>query len=785
MIRQIINLTTQNKNFIMFITAFIYIIGIFVYFTNYAVFICTVLSVLAVISILKNYISPKLVIFWTFIFYFGFINCTIQIKNSDKLCNIAPQREIILEGQVLSIPNSNFRDRTRFFFKTNEGKTLATIYSKNENFSDIKIGNYYKIKGILKIPSEAVNPSQFDYGGYLKNFNTYTVFYADLKNVQNLDKPLELKWKIFQSLNDTRNEILKTHKKYLKSPNAEILGGIVFGDDAIAPPDEIKNAFINSGLLHILAASGMNVAFIYGFWFFFLRKIFKFPFNLTVISGMFVVVLYAFMTGLGASVVRATIMLLFILAGKLINRDTHSIALLSLVAMLMLIYNPAYINDVSFQLSFLVTFGLLLSASFLANNDTSFKGRFVGMLKDAVLIPFIAQIWVAPLQMFYFNTFSPYSIFANISVVIFLPFISFCGFVSSILALIKPIADTVCKVFDFVLNPFITELVNISEYFSKLPHSQIITTHPSSFQVILYYTTILLIILLLKKYSRGILYIVIFCISLIVLSTIHIPNKNLEIISFAVQNADAFLIKSPKNKYFVIDTAKSGYKNGKSQAEMIILKYMKDNGIKNIEGMIITHFDNDHSGGAVDIFKYAKVKNTYINSYNNDSKTSKEIYKTIKPLTLAKNNTLIYKEPNFEIRLFLVENPPSDNEGSIITEIHYNNFTMLFMGDAGIFAYNKLKQNLSKNITILKVGHHGAKGVIDADMIKDLNPDYSIISSAPNDYKHPHALTLNTLRKHNVLRTDINNSIKIIFNKESYKIYTFNKELKKYLKYTK
>lgn len=96
----------------------------------------------------------------------------------------------------------------------------------------------------------------------------------------------------------------------------------------------------------------MNVAFIYGFWVFFMRRI-RAPFKITVLSGMILVIFYTMMTGMGASVLRAALMLLLILAGKLIDRDAHTISLLSFVATILLIYNPAYINDVGFQLSLL------------------------------------------------------------------------------------------------------------------------------------------------------------------------------------------------------------------------------------------------------------------------------------------------------------------------------------------------------------------------------------------------------------------------------------------------
>ena len=777
MLRQILNYTAQNKNLLMLITALLYILGVSAYFTNIGLILSVFVSILGIICVAKNYFSPKLVLFWMFIFYFGFVNSILKIKNTDELFQAAPKK-CILEGQIVSIPNSNFSDKTKFFFKTDKGKTLVTVSSKNEDFSNLKIGNYYKIKGKLRSPFEAVNPSQFDYGKYLKNFGTFTVFYAENSDVEYINSDLDFKWKFMQILNDTRTRIIDTHKNYLKSPNLEILGGIVFGDDAVAPPDYIKTTFINSGLLHILAASGMNVAFIYGFWFFILNKLLRCPFKIAVSTGMLVILFYALMTGLGASVIRATIMILFILAGKLIDRDTHSIALLSLVAMIMLIYNPAFINDVGFQLSFLVTFGLLVSSNILTKD----KNKFIAFCKDTVLIPIIAQIWVAPLQMFYFNTFSLYSIFANIASVIFLPFISFGGFISSIFALFSPISQLICKIFDSVLNPFLTGLVKVSTFFANLPYSLITTTHPNILQLLIYYIIILLITLMFTYFSKKLVYAAAGLVLVLLVSAINIPNNKLEIIAFAVQNADAFLIKTPQNKYFMIDTAKSGYRGGKSQAEIIILKYLKDKGIKNIEGLIITHFDNDHSGGAVDLYKKLNIKNVYVNSLTDTSKTSKEIYKTIKPLTLVENKKIIYSEPNLMIKTYTAKIPKNDNENSIITELKSYDFEMLFMGDAGILAYENLKNDLPKNLTVLKLGHHGAKNVINSEMLNRLNPKYVLILNAQNDKNHPHILTLNTLRKTPILRTDLNNSIKIISDKNDKRIYSFDKEKHKYSK---
>lgn len=615
----------------------------------------------------------------------------------------------------------------------------------------------------------------------MRNFDTFTVFYTD--NAKLLNGRLTLKWKFYQNLNKLRNKIINVHAKYLKSPNLEILGGIVFGDDAVAPPDYIKASFVNSGLLHILAASGMNVAFIYGFWVFFMRRI-RAPFKLTVLTGMGVVIIYTFMTGLGASVIRAALMLLFILAGKLIDRDAHTVSLLAFVAMLMLIYNPAFINDVGFQLSFIVTFGLLTTANVIFEKYK--ESKIPDWLIGAILIPVIAQIWVAPIQMFYFNTFSTYSVLANVLSMPFLSVISFGGFISSIIAILTPFTDKICMLSDIILNFILNILVFISDFFAGLPHSLLTTTHPNIFQLFIYYGIVLFVTMSIKTgFNKRLVSTCILLFTILLLSLINIPSNDLQIIAFDVQNADCFLIKTPRNKYFIIDTGRAGYKGSKAQANSIIIKYLKDRGIKNIEGMIITHFDNDHSGGAVDIMKNLNVKQVYINSFEDKSMTSTNIYKTLKelkiPSQIPNNNKSIYSENSLNMQTYLAE-AEEDNEKSIITLLSYKDFDMLFTGDAGTDAFNKLKKDIPHNIEVLKVGHHGGPHVVSSEMLNHLNTKVSVISTGPNAFGHPNKGTLDILRKTDIYRTDRHNSIKIITDGQRYTMYTFNKDKKKYQK---
>ncbi|DAB22139.1 TPA: DNA internalization-related competence protein ComEC/Rec2 [Candidatus Gastranaerophilales bacterium HUM_22] len=792
MIKDLCTVVCRNKNLLMLLTAGIYILALYSALSGHTLLFSVLITFAFAAFLIKDYFKPKYILIWILIFYFGIYNTTSRLKDTDELLNLAPVNSVI-SGQILSIPQDKGKDKISFFFKVNKieydgnvrefdnEKVLVTL-NTNEK---LKIYDYYKIKGRLSVPFKAGNPSQFDYGNYLRNFNVYAVFYG-AKGAEPvfLNSDLSAREKVLQWINDYREKIISIHSNYLTSPNLEILGGIVFGDDAVSPPENIKQSFINSGLLHILAASGMNVAFIFSFFFFFLSAL-KVNYKVNISAGIVMVIVYSLMTGLGASVVRATFMLVFVLIGKLIDRDAHSISLLAFVAFLMLLYNPMYINDVGFQLSFIVTFGLLIMTPFLMRG----KNKFVNWVIGTVSIPIIAQLWVMPIQIFYFNNISLYSVFANIMSVPILSVISFGGFVSSLIATITP--PFICRCFDFVLNPMLTLLVNISDFWGKLPNAAIQTTHPSVFQIILYYAVLLLITALMDKnirenYLKPIKLALPVLMLVLCLSQISFPNHNLEITAFDVGNADAFLIKTPDNKYLMIDTAKSGYNGGKSQAKMLILKYLMDRGIKNIDTIIVTHFDNDHCGGAVDLMEGVSVKNLYVNSLNHDSNAAKQIYKRANlrgvKLILAENNQTVIDKDGLVIRNYICNEPGvGDNESSVLTLLHYKNFSMLFTGDSGVDTFMKLKNFLPQNITVLKVGHHGANGVVNKEMLEYLNPKYALISTGINKFGHPTIYTVAILRDRTILRTDINNSIRFVVNDKGYNTFVFDTKKKKYI----
>ncbi len=554
------------------------------------------------------------------------------------------------------------------------------------------------------------------------------------------------------------------------------MGGIVFGDDAVSPSDEVRQAFINSGLLHLLAASGLNVALIFGIWWFIASRL-ALPYRFNIISGMALVVFYSTMTGFPPSILRSMIMLLFVLFGKLIDREADGLSLVFFAGFILLLFSPQMLFDVGFQLSFIVTIALIYCMPIISNAlpEKLHKKKWLftpsGII-CAAFVPFVAQLSVAPIQAHYFNTFTPYSLFANLCVMPFIGLISFFGFLSSILGALN--LDFMMLILDKCVDPFISALLWISYFFSNLKGSIITIPSPSLLQVSLYYLFIWIFFNNLKNSFKVKKELVFLGVAILIFATtfIKIPNHNFEILTFDVRNADSFLITTPQNKHIMIDTASASYK-GKTQAEVIIKKYLTDRSIKNIDYLVLTHFDSDHSGGAVDILKNFKVGKVLAENRNPDTKSSKQLANYIKenkiPLERAKNNEMIYSEPDFEVKTFVGPlDLKSDNENSVIVLINYKGKSSLFMGDGSVIEYEKVKKYLPKKIDILKIGHHGAKGSVNDKMLKELKPEFAIISTGYNAYGHPSPETLGALSKNNVsaLSTKELGAIRFVYNKD-------------------
>ncbi len=774
----------------------LYILGIISVFSNISsLFVMGIFAILT-ICLIKNLLSFKYFLVLLCVFLFGMINSSFKMKYYDDL-SCFQNKFVTVNAEVITIPSNNLKDKISFYAKVNnvnyddgyvrniKAKTLVTINDKSGKAVNIKIGDNLKLSGILKQPKEAKNPFQFDYSKYLRHKNTFTLLYVeDLWSINNHSH--KLKGKLLRKLNDKRTQIINIHAKNIKSPMLEILGGIIFGDDAVNPDEETKNSFMHSGIFHILAASGMNVTLIFGIWFFFAKNL-KINYKLSLITGILLILFYTCMTGFGPPVIRASIMLTLILIGKFLDRTASTMSILFIVAFIMLAYNPFMLFDIGFQLSFAVTFALILTAPLL---NFKFKYKLLNYLSGGVLIPVIAQIFAAPFQMYYFNTFSLYSILANIAIIPVLSIVSFLGFISSIIALIPVLSDKICKFADIILNPFLIYIVKIANIFSNLPYAVISVKKPSLFQIILYFILIISLIFIIrfKYYKKYIILTLSSLLIIFILTLIPFSNNKTEILMFSVGNADSILLKSPKEQYFLIDTARLSSLGTNSQAKNIILKYFTNKGIKKLNSLILTHFDSDHAGGTIDILKGINTENIYLSDSAEDTNLSLNIFNYLDENKIipefVNERKDIYKEKDFVISVYKPSgiNIKDENEKSIITKLKYKDYNFIFMGDGDNKSYEALPDDFKTNITVMKLGHHGAVNTIDKVMTD--NTKIFLISTGPNAYNHPYPDTIKLLEANQkeYYRTDYHNAVKISLSKNNMDIYLYSPKTQSFQK---
>lgn len=776
---------------ILFVT--LYILGIISCLTDCTIYYSIGVFFFILFLLYKKLISDRFAIVCLLVFFAGFLNSSLRIKDSDSISQISPVNDVTISGKVVSLPTSSSKEYTKFYMKVNkyklfneeeksvDGKIIVTLFNSSDAYKNIEIGDYITTKGNLSLPNRASNPSEFCYASYLKHQNVFSRLFVNDGNYNITAKSKRDLYGFLANLTRIRNKIIDKHAKYIKSPELELLGGIVFGDDAINPTPKMQDSFRKSGLTHIIAASGMNVSMIFGMWFF-ISQLLRLNYRLSLIIGMISIICYTCMTGFGPPVLRASVMLLLILLGKLIDRKSDSISLIFIVAFIMLFISPSMIVNIGFELSFIVTLGLMIFAPLLLKK---IENKFLAAIISCISVPIIAQFFASPIQMFYFNTFSTYSVFANILVVPALTIVSFAGFISCIFAF--PASSELIKFFDIILHPLLTIIVNISDFFSSLPYSTITTVSPKPISIILFYATLLFLFLLFTRKTKikQIVFCTIIIILLFIISLFIKTNKDPYILFFNVENADSALIKTKSGKHILIDTGKAGYKNFSTHAERIMLKYFEDENISNLDFLILTHFDSDHAGGTLPIISKIKVDKLIIKDKMPNAPLAKNILdkaSSMKMQTIVpKNKEVILDEKNFKLTCFY-NTSKDDNESSIINLLETKQGSFLFTADTTSKVLEEFLNLFPKNTILIKVPHHGSENTLSDKILNKLSPKYAIISTGRNVYGHPAPQTLELLKKHNIkiLRTDKNNAVKVVFHKNKILLYAYNGKKKKF-----
>ena len=669
------------------------------------------------------------------------------------------------KNNAVSSKNNGTASKVKNNVQEIKGKILISI--KNADTKLYSYGNKLRITGYLQQPRPMSNPGGFDYQRYLRSLGITAISYVDESEVTHLSG--QEGWLIKGIGISVKNALVDITNRCLDKNQAGLLSGMLIGyKDGL--DDNAFNAFSTAGLTHIMVASGMNVAFIIIPLLYLFKKM-RVPHKMSLVLTIAVLIFFIFAAGFSASVVRAVIMGIIILIGKMIYRDTDVFTSLSASAIILLIVNPYYLNDVGFQLSFGATLSIVLFYKKI-KQKISFK-YCPEIVSDTLAATISAQLGVVPITLYYFNNFSTVAVISNLLVVPLVQMITIIGFIMVFAAIVS---IDLAIIIGYINNSLLSFILYIVERSAAIPYASIKIPTPTISLMVIYYLAIIYLFYaeafhnVIKKCYLGVLcsIILIFAIQL------FIP-KPMEITFVDVGQGDSTFIKTTKNVKVLID-------GGPQKAgENSLVPFLLDKGVFSIDYVIASHGHDDHTYGLLDVLEAFKIGTLIVPDTSGEGLEKLIALCTKKSIRVVKlkANDKINLDTNTSLEVMSPQKYGGQtildlNDTSLIMKLIYEDFTALFTGDGGIEIEQELIHNKNLDCDILKVAHHGSPTSSSDEFIKATSPTYAVISVGTNKFGHPSQYVIDRLANNGatVMRTDLEGAIVVKSDGKSFSINT-------------
>jgi competence protein ComEC len=681
-----------------------------------------------------------------------------------------------LDGHVASEPDPGLTTRRyrvdvdRVFQDGSWASTGGAVLLTASQYTELLPGDRVLLTGQL---AEAPVFEDFDYRGYLARRGIVATMLRPRLEVVSEGSP----WDLDRTATEARLNLEDALSRALPEPEASLGAGIVFGRDGNLP-DAVKEDFRVSGLAHIVAVSGSNVAIVAALVF--LAATIVLRRTWAMLPAAVAIVLYVGLAGFTASVVRAAIMAVVFLLGEALGRQQSGLAALGAAAIVMTAFQPSAAQDVGFQLSLAATVGLIVFAPWIRYGLEWVLARSrAGDLVPALAVQaagFTLSATVATLPVTWVN-FGRVSLVGPVANVVVEPLFVVAFALSGLAA----VAGVAWEPAGWALGLFayypLAAITWVARTAANMPGAAIDVPNGGGESALAAYAAMALLAWpayrfiapvegrerpspRLKVAKRAALAAAVVGAAVVVLRVSVLPAAGpgeLEITALDVGQGDAILVTTPGGRHVLIDGGVSGI--GLARELSAMLPHWE----RTIDRIVLTHPQEDHLAGLPGVLRrYDVTAETDSGATNGTDAFA--VYRRD-----ATDRWQVHRGDEWELDgvRFEVLWPPAGyrtgnlNDTSVVLRVTYGDVRVLLTGDFEAPAQRALMALEDVRADLLKVPHHGSKTTAP-EFLASVDAGVAVISvGADNRFGHPSAETLTALRGARILRTDLSGRVTV------------------------
>lgn len=430
------------------------------------------------------------------------------------------------------------------------GSLMVTVFNDKPRSLTYREGSYLLIPSVYSTVNSPLNPYEFNYKKYLASHGILHQVFLRGNRVKIIKDSTTTGIEAYA--NSLRTRMATRFKKFIADPQAAgIASALILGERADLSASVIS-AYSGAGVMHVLSVSGMHVALVLALLAY-LLQIMDQNRTLKIAKAMIILAavwFYALLTGLSPSVCRASVMISFVIVGKMLRRDTNLANSLTTSAVLLLLYDPYLLEDAGFQLSYLAVAGIAIFYPVIYSS-INFRSDLARRIWACIAISVSAELATFPLTLYYFDQFPLYFLLGNLLITLPVMLIMYTG----IVFLLIPV-NGISIVLGFLLEKMILFVNKMLFAITLLPYSSIHGFRFGFWYYFLIYVAILFFFYAFKQQKKLFLYTAL-CVVLILFTANSVCwlviNEHKSILFYSLGRKNAIGLFNGRQAYVITD----------------------------------------------------------------------------------------------------------------------------------------------------------------------------------------------------------------------------------------